>query len=244
MKQTAIAKKLKKILKIGNNKSLQPSAIASLLANLSSVEISTAIVDEISGDEVFVPWQAYRDIYEISRFTLASTATHLSLYDRFLELRRELELAYALLLVDPASRLYNRAAVREVKQYLTQLTSKNVRDWENIPSKLPNPLLITKTNRLLKDRSFLQTLGQLYQAKLNLERRDRFLKDNSSSGEIVNTVYARTLIQLNGEIVNRYDKAIFAASDRENLLELHQQSVMAGQQQWRELLIFIASLCR
>lgn len=211
------------------------SDIARWLDNLASIEISTEIVDEIC-DEVFIPWEAYRAIYEISRPFLENSGISLSLCDRFLELRRQLELAYALLLIDPSSRLYNRAAVKAVKQQLSILTSKNTRDWEHIPTRLPDPASITKINRLLSDRRFLQTLHQLYRAKLQLERRQR-----NSASEIA-SIYARTTIQLDGEIANCYDRAIFECRDRENLLKLHQRSVSAGQKQWRELLNFVASL--
>lgn len=216
--------------------------IYSFLADLAAIEISTEIVAEIT-DEVFIPWEAYQGIYSISRSTLEKSDVNLSLRDRWLQLRRQLELAYALLLIDPSSRLYNRGAVKEVKQNLNVLANKNDRDWENIPTRLPSPSSVSQTNRLWRDRRFLNTLYQLNRVKLDLERRDRLLRRNSSSTELVDTVYAETKIQLDGEIINRYHRDILQHREREELLKLHQRSVITGQKQWRELLKFIVSLC-
>ncbi|MGV2830140.1 hypothetical protein [Myxosarcina sp. GI1(2024)] len=213
------------------------------LANLAAIEISTEIVEEIT-DEVFIPWEAYQAIYRISRSALENSAVHLSLRDRFLQLRRQLELTHALLLIDPSLQLYNRATVHDLTHNLTALADKNTRDWENIPTRLPSPTSVAQTNRLLRDRRFLDTLHRLNRARLNLERRERCLQRDSSPTEIVDRVYAQTLIQLDGEIVNRYDRGIFQCSERENLLALHRRSVAAGQKQWRELLNFVLSFCR
>ena len=155
------------------------------LEKIASVEISTVIVEEIV-DEVFIPWEVYRSIYYISRETLATSKIDPSLRDRYLQLRRQLELEYSLLLIDRTSKLYDRTAVTEVKANLPLLTESNS-SWETIATRLPEPVIDDRTsanskvNRLLSDRAFLATLSKLGKIKATLDRRNRSWHQNSSS---------------------------------------------------------------
>lgn len=221
-----------------------------LLANITTVEISTVIVDEIV-DEVFIPWEVYQAIYHLSRSYLEQSAIDLSLWNRYLQLRRQLELAYCLLLVDASSSQYNRLLVAEVKRDLPILSQQNV-DWETISTRLPEPIpssrhSLAKVNQLLKEQQFINVLQQLNKRKTALDRRDRILRNSSQPDNlhhlnITDTTYAQTSLQLNGKIVNRYSQAILGRSDRNLLLQLHEQSTATGEQQWRGLVKFILSL--
>ncbi|GAB4541714.1 MAG: hypothetical protein Tsb0014_33870 [Pleurocapsa sp.] len=211
------------------------------LENFATIEINTVIVEEIV-DDIFIPWEAYQEIYTISRPWLQASPIHTSLHHRYLQLRRQLELAYNLLLVDPSSQLYNRALAAEIKRNLPILATSK-REWENISSKLPEPISqeterpIAQIEKLLSDRRFLTTLRQLKQNKTILDQRDRLLRNHSQ--DILNTTYAQTVIHLDGKIINRYTQQILDRRDREKLLQLHQYSVQTGEKQWRELLKFI-----
>ncbi len=217
-----------------------------LLENITAVEISTVIVDEIV-DEIFIPWEAYQAIYYLSRFYLEQSAIDLSLHNRYLQLRRQLELAYCLLLVDPNSQLYNRTLVAEITRDLPILSQQNV-DWETIPSRLPEPIPVSRRqnmsaiNKLLRDPQFINVLQQLNKLKSALDRRDRILRGSSRQNNITDTTYAQTSLQLNGKIINRYSQAILGRSDRNLLLQLHEQSTSTGEQQWRGLVSFVLSL--
>ncbi len=214
------------------------------LENLATVEISTTIVAEIIED-VFIPWEVYQAIYSISRASLVTSAVDLSLHDRYLQLRRQLELAYNLLLIDPHSRLYDRTLTAEVKHNLPFL-ARGSNTWENIPTKLPPPISSDRDstqstiNKLLEERSFLNTLRQLGNTKTLLDRRDRHLHQERNT--ITDMTYAQTIIQLDSQIINRYAQAILERSDRDKLLKLHEKSVAAGERQWRGLLKFAALL--
>ena len=216
----------------------------SFLENLATVEINTVIVEEIV-DEIFIAWEVYQEIYAISRPWLRTSSINSALGERYLQLRRQLELAYNLLLVDPTSQLYNRALVAEIKHNLPIL-AKTGDKWEKIATKLPEPLSqeryqpTSQVNQLLSERRFLAILRQLGQAKTNLDRRHRLLSHYPQ--EIINTIYAQTVMHLDGKIINRYTQQILDHSDRQNLLQLHQQSVQTGEKQWRELLKFIFDL--
>ncbi len=215
-----------------------------LLENITSVEISTVIVEEIV-DEVFIPWEVYQDIYYLSRSYLERSSVTRSLHDRYLQLRRQLELAYCLLLIDANSQLYKRIIVKEIKRDLPVL-SQNDR-WETIATRLPEPIphsrhRMRSVNRLLKDSQFINVLQQLNKRKTALDMRDRILRSPHSSNNISDLTYAQTSLQLDGKIINRYSQAILERSDREVLLQLHEQSTTTGEQQWRGLIQFLVSL--
>lgn len=217
-----------------------------LLDNITAVEISTVIVDEIV-DEIFIPWQTYQAIYYLSHEYINQSTIHPSLRDHYLQLRRQLELAYCLLLVDPNSKLYNRASVSKVKRDLAIL-SQNNSDWEVINTRLPEPYSnkrerkLSQVNQLLKDRCFVNILQQLNKRKVALDRRDRSLHNSCDPQNITDSTYAQTSLQLDGKIINRYCQAILNRSDREQLLQLHEQSISAGEQQWHGLVKFMLSM--
>ena len=216
-----------------------------LLENITSVEISTVIVEEIV-DEMFIPWEVYQDIYYLSRSNLERSYVAHSLHDRYLQLRRQLELAYCLLLIDANSQLYRRILVQEVKRDLPTLTNKND-EWETIATRLPEPIpdnryQMKEVNRLFKDSQFINVLQQLNKRKTALDRRDRVLRSAPDSNDIGDLTYAQTSLQLDGKIINRYSQEILKRSDRELLLQLHEQSTTTGEQQWRGLIQFLVSL--
>lgn len=214
------------------------------IENITAVEISTAIVDEIV-DEIFIPWEVYQAIYYLSRSHLSRLAVDSSLWNRYLQLRRQLELAYCLLLIDPNSAQYNRLLVEEVKRDLPLLSQHA--DWEIISTRLPEPIperrrSMSQVNELLRSPEFVDVLQQLNKHKIALDRRDRLLRNSSCQSNITDTTYAQTSLQLNGKIVNRYSQAILERSDRNLLLQLHEQSTNAGEQQWRGLVKFMLSI--
>ena len=216
-----------------------------LLANITTVEVSTVIVDEIV-DEVFIPWEVYQAIYYLSRSYLEQSAISPSLWNRYLQLRRQLELAYCLMLLDANSSHYNSLLVAEIKRDLPLLSRPGV-DWENIPSRLPEPMpdshnSMSKINQLLGERQFINLLQQLNKRKVALDRRDRILHYSSPQSNITDTTYAQTSLQLNGKIINRYSQAILGRSDRNLLLQIHEQSTTTGEKQWRGLVKFMLSL--
>ena len=217
-----------------------------LLENMTAVEISTVIVEEIV-DEIFIPWEVYQAIYYLSSSSLEQSSIDLSLRSHYLQLRRQLELAYCLLLSDPNSRLYKRTLVAEIKRDLPILTRQDSQ-WQTLTTRLPEPLpssrfqSMSKVNKLLSDRAFINILRQLNKRKIALDQRDRILHRSSLPNDITNSTYAQTSLQLDGKIINRYSQAILERSDRHLLLQLHEQSTTAGEQQWRGLIKFMLML--
>lgn len=210
------------------------------LDNITTIEINTVIVEEIV-DEIFIPWEVYQAIYYISRSTLEAEEVPPSLHDRYLNLRRELELQYSLLSLDRNSSFYNYLQAAEIRQNLPLLTSPN-HHWESLDTRLPEPLLrkgdsqISAIAHLFEERQFVNTLRQLGKIKNNLDWRGHTLRHNPQS--ILNKTYAQTTISLDGKITNRYAQQILQHRDRSCLLQLHRQSVDATSKQWQELLKF------
>jgi hypothetical protein len=55
-------------------------------------------------------------------------------------------------------------------------------------------------------------------------------------------IYAQTVIQIDGDVINRYSQEIFDHPQRDMILEIHREGVIAGEKQWRGLLEFIIGL--
>ena len=212
--------------------------MSNLLDHITTIEINTVIVDEIV-DEIFIPWEVYQAIYYISRSTLEAEGVPLALGDRYLNLRRQLELQYSLLSLQRNSHFYNRRQRGEIKKNLALLISADPR-WESLPTRLPQPLpkqsnaQSSKLDLLLEDRQFVALLRRLGKIKNDLDWRVRRLRQNPQS--IINKTYAQTTMSFNGEITNRYTQQILQHRDRSNLLYLHNQSVAAATKHWQGLL--------
>jgi hypothetical protein len=206
---------------------------------IATIEISTAIVDEIV-EEIFIPWEAYRQLYEISREALVDAGIDRDLHDRYLQLRRQLELEYHLLLLDPDSPLSSRALGDELTRDL-EILGQNSRDWENLTSKLPPPLTSDRaTNlavkRLLNDRYFLSVLRRLDRFKNSLDRQQQGIPNEK--------ILARTSIQLDGTISHCYCQEIFHHPEKNSILKLHERIIASGEQQWRKTIEFVIELVR
>jgi hypothetical protein len=235
-------------------------SLSNVLDEITAIEINTAIVEEIVGDE-FVPWQVYRDLYPISRDYLERSKIHLSLRDRYLTLRKKLEFEYALILTDPNADLYEAEAFSELRSDFPILTDEKV-GWEQIQTKLPspfppsNPEQLLKVQKILSDSRFLRKLRKIGELKLLLDSRNQALLKqeqklkNVFSGTIggresemltervKNVIYAQTTIQLDGNIVNRYSQEVLNSPHQDLLLEIHKHSIKVGERQWRGLFNF------
>ena len=213
-----------------------------LVGEIASVEVNTSLVEKIT-TEKFIPWQVYQQLYTVSKLNLEKLNIDSSLHEHYLSLRRQLELEYAFLLVNPTSELYDEKISRQVKRDIKIFTQPN-NDWENIPSRLPNPLdsdnrsVMIALHQLLRDYSFLRTLRKLGELKHVLDRRNQVLGQSKSA----DIVYAQTRIQLGGQISNCYDQKLLNHPHRQTILELHKEGVEAGEKHWQGLLEFIITI--
>jgi hypothetical protein len=224
------------------------NSMSSMLIEVSAVEISTIIVDEITED-VSLPYEVYQAIYSISPAYLAELGIKEKLRDRYLRLRRQLELQYALLLTDRNSFLYDDKLAAEVKIDLPIL-AKETTSWDNLPCRLPSPMSVDGVGengllyQLLAEPSFKAVLRQLGEIKTSLDRRNLQLsvsvkKDSDLTSGMS---FAQTVIQLDGKIINRYASEIVHHPQQQEILKLHQQGVTAGEKQWHKLLQLLTEI--
>ena len=93
-------------------------------------------------------------------------------------------------------------------------------------------------NELLTDGRFLRQLRKLLELKFLLESPE-FQQQN-----IEDIIYAQTIIQIDGDVINRFDQRLFKIEEeqRQFLLDVHQNAVASGEQNWRQLLQFIINM--
>jgi hypothetical protein len=223
-------------------------ALSNILPEVTALEVNTMVVERITGDK-FVPWETYRDIYPISEEYLERQGVSESLRDRYLEFRKTLELEYALLSSDPTSELYDPEGTSD-RQILTEPNAK----LDRLPTHLPNPSNseeMPAVRRLLANSRFRRSLRKISELKAALDNRNEvLLAQQADSGEYsqqpqrvkTDIIYAQTVLQLDGDIINRYAREILESPYRETILHVHQEGVRAGEQQWRGLLELIIGL--
>ncbi len=231
--------------------------LSDLLGGLSGLEVNTTIVEEIV-EEQLIPWEIYQAIYPISQSYLEQLNIHPSLRDRYLNLRRQLELEYVLLLNNPRSDLYNPSLAVHLNRDLSLLAQPNS-NWEAIPTRLPPPFptenieSISAVQQLLNDYYFLRVLRRLENAKMALDKRNRYLWQSDSEEvssfydktvSATEIIYAQTRIGLDGKIVNRYCQDLLTHPHKDLILAIHKEGVRAGEQQWQGLLEFILNIFR
>ena len=220
-------------------------SLSDVLLDITALEVNTMVVEQITGNK-FIPWQVYRDVYPISRQYLERKGVDESLRDRYLSLRKQLEIEYCLLLTEE-----NPAAIRDTRI----LTDPSV-TLDQIETQLPNPLNPSATpteiraiQDLLDDGRFLRTLRKIAELKAALDNRNKALFQNHADGledvdeELVSDlIYAQTIIQLDGDIINRFNKRLFDSKYQDVILQIHQEGVITGDKQWRGLLEFIVNM--
>lgn len=233
-------------------------SLGDVLLDITALEVNTMVVERISGDK-FIPWKTYRDIYPISYRYLSELGINETLRDRYIDLRRSLELEYTLLLTNPNSDFYDPSVLADVKDDFQILTDPNV-EMHEIKTRLPdpvsptNPQQILQVQKLLDDGGFLRSLRKMGELKAALDNRNASLQKQEDElpstvkqeaiANLVKTdiIYAQTVIQLDGDVINRYSKEIFDHPHKDLILQIHSEGVSTGERQWRGLLEFIINL--
>lgn len=233
-------------------------SLGEVLTDVTALEVNTMVVQDIDGDK-FIAWEAYRDIYPISEEYLERLNIHKSLRDRYIEIRKNLELEYTLLLTDPESALYEPAYLETVRGNNKIMTEPTV-ELDEIQTQLPDPLRptnpaeILKAKRLLTNSRFLRSLRKMSELKAALDNRSKALHKKQgeqpahTSSEVLrkavktDMIYAQTIIQLDGDVINRYSEDLFDHPHRELILQIHREGVTSGERQWRGLLKFVIGL--
>ncbi|HEY9833081.1 MAG TPA: hypothetical protein V6D26_21190 [Stenomitos sp.] len=233
-------------------------SLGEVLIDITAVEVNTMVVEQITGDK-FIAWEAYRDIYPISQEYLEQQGIHESLRSRYLELRKTLELEYALLLSDSSSEFYDPTILDSTSAENPILTDPTV-ELHHIQTRLPDPISpthseeILKAQRVLRNCRFLRSLRKVSELKTALDNRNKALyrtlaqqpgyvkPEVLQKAVTTDLIYAQTVIQLDGDVINRYSQEILDHPHRDVILQIHKEGVTAGEKQWRGLLEFVIGL--
>lgn len=243
---------------LGRNLDEFLQSLGDALIDSTALEVNTMVVERITGDK-FIPWEAYRDIHPISQEYLEQRGIDESLRERYLDLRKTLELEYALLLTDPSSEFYD-PSVLDSATIDNQILTNPTLELHDIQTQLPDPIQpnnpeeILKTQRLLHESRFLRKLRKISELKAALDCRNKaLLRKRAQLPANINPevlqkavttdmIYAQTVLQLDGDVINRYAQEIFDHPRRDVLLQIHRDGVTASEKQWRGLLEFIIGL--
>lgn len=232
-------------------------SLGGILVDVTALEVNTMVVEYINGNK-FMPWEVYRDIYPISRVYLEQQGYHPQLHKAYLDLRSQLELQYSLLLTDPTSEFYDSTVIDNIRETSPILTDPTI-DSMDLPTRLPDPINpagaeeVLKVRQLLSNSHFLCRLRKISELKAALDNRNRRLLRHAvaiTSGQTESDVqhvfndliYAQTVIQLDGDIVNRYAEELFNHPHKDSILQIHRDSLEAGERQWRGLLGFVIEI--
>lgn len=91
--------------------------------------------------------------------------------------------------------------------------------------------------QLLNNGKFIRTLRKMSELKAALD-----------GGQInsvdIDIIYAQTVMQLDGDIISRYHKKLFQLpeGDRDLILKIHNEGIVAGEKQWRGTLEFLIGI--
>ncbi|MGB3517446.1 MAG: hypothetical protein WBA43_13410 [Elainellaceae cyanobacterium] len=114
------------------------------------------------------------------------------------------------------------------------MTSVNIVPDPNNPTDQP----VVET--LLSDGEFLRNLRKLSELEALMGG------DRADQNNITDIIYAQTVIQLDGDVINRFHEQLFSdrlsAQDKEFLIHVHSEAVTSGESNWRELLKFLFDL--
>lgn len=228
------------------------SSLSDVLVDITALEVNTMVVEEISVNK-FIPWEAYRDVYLISEQNLEKQQIHLSLRPHYLNLRKKLETEYCAYLLEDKTL---QKETSELRRYYESLGDPLL-ELNTQTIKLPNPLNpdanltaeIEKIQTFLENGRSLRCLRKLIELKVALDNRSMALKkikvtepETAENAVTTDIVYAQTIIQMDGDIINRYNQNLFEHKHKDIMLEIHKQGVSAGGKQWHGLLEFMVNL--
>ncbi|WP_448267072.1 hypothetical protein [Nostoc sp. DSM 114159] len=133
----------------------------------------------------------------------------------------------------------------------------NILPTDEVYIKLARPILPAPTPVADREENNLKSLQQRWKEIEELLNNDKFirtlrkmseLKAALNSGNItsvdIDIIYAQTVMQLDGDIISRYHKKLFQLSegDRDLILKIHNEGVVAGEKQWRGTLDFLIGI--
>jgi hypothetical protein len=227
-------------------------SLGNTLLDITALEVNTMVVAQITGSK-FNPEEAYVNLYEIPERREDGTYEEQYFVDLGMKPRREIKEEQTL---EESQRLQDRyLSLRrklnlEYNQVVSKLTTdpdllnklrlNEPRRFEELKRRPPDPDPIDADERkwlgmLFRDPQFLRSLRKLSELKAALDSD----KIDSPRTDII---FAQTVIQLDGDVINRYHQELLTHEQRELIIKIHSEGVVTGEKQWHGLLNFMVSL--
>ncbi|WP_099071299.1 hypothetical protein [Nostoc linckia] len=244
------------------------SSVQTLVSDITALEVNTIVVERINGSK-FNAWEAYQEIYsihdpnyfEIKRIPKEGSQAQ-ALRQHYRSLFNQLEREYFYLLLEQDSGFYNPQDER-ITRYRQNLEEakkreKNIVETDENNIKLAKPILPAPTpvidekdanhqedwienyqeiQKLLKNAKFVRTLRKIAELKAALD-------SNNVTSTQTDIIYAQTVMQLDGDIITRYNKELFNLPEeaKNSIITTHNEGLVAGEKQWRGTFSFLINL--
>lgn len=192
--------------------------LGEVLTDMTALEVNTMVVAQITGSK-FVPQESYRYLYQIPEVEgdeqyFYERQIPPALYHRYYALRKKMLMEYRQVLSNPTNDLFDAQ--------------------ERLPNP-DDPNDEEKLQNLLSNGRFLRGLRKLQELKAALDSQDL-------QSESTDIIYAQTVMQLDGDIINRYHEKLLDFDHKELLIQIHNEGVNSGERQWRGLLEFMVEI--
>ena len=248
------------------------SSVHGLVDDITALEINTMVVEQITGakfnawqayEEIYsINDKDYFDIKGIPNpddLPEPKKTQAQELRERYTSLFSQLEREYFYILLEQS----NDTSEPDLRiiQYQQRLKYQVEHKANIVPTdeeyiKLARPILPAPTP-VADQEDNQKSLRQRWQEIEELLNNDKFirtlrkmseLKAALNSGEItsvnIDIIYAQTVMQLDGDIISRYHKKVFELPevDRDLILKIHNEGIVAGEKQWRGTLDFLINI--
>lgn len=241
------------------------SSVQALVDDITALEVNTMVVSNITGNK-FNAWEAYQEIYSINDkdyFDVKNIPNNITLRDRYKELFFQLEREYFYIIIED-----EQLNKRKIEQYhqrlqlLKEIKKGNIVESDPRYIELARPILPAPTpvidgenlgnqsqqnwendrreiKALLNNDKFVRSLRKIAELKAALDGGD-------VTSSRTDTIYAQTVMQLDGDIITRYHKDLFSLPEEAKnlILQVHNEGVVAGEKQWHGVLDFLINLVR
>ncbi|BCL35421.1 hypothetical protein [Nostoc sp. MS1] len=243
------------------------SSVQILVDDITALEVNTMVVSNITGNK-FNAWEAYQEIYSINDkdyFSVKGIPEDSPLRARYIDLFAQIEREYFYIIIENVE-LNNRKVEQYHKrlQLLKEVKKGNIVESDPRYVELARPILppptpvtdqgnsdnqnerqqeweenLQEIQALLSNDKFVRSLRKIAELKAALDGGD-------VTSSRTDTIYAQTVMQLDGDIITRYHKDLFGLPEETKnlILRVHNEGVVAGEKQWHGVLDFMINLVR
>lgn len=192
------------------------NSLGDVLLDITALEVNTMVVSQITGEK-FIPEETYGELYRIPMDPRDGA------YFQQVGIPYHMELRSQYCSLRQKLDMYCRLAASRLNQPI-----------DHIPDP-QNPADAPLLSALMADPEFLRGLRKLGELMSALDA-------GNPRSPTTDLIYAQTIIQLDGDIINRYHQNLLVHPHKQVIMDLHHQGVAVGEKQWHSLLSFMIDL--